>query len=150
MAFSLSYILKHNDSFPGRHLIGVLDCQQLTPPNSKNNSPENNVEPVPIGGYGGTAHLVGCCVCVYCVLCFVLQPMTRQLYLFFSGCNFFQFCNNWCSYFDTTDGYLRFHLEEPSGYPAQPGLTWRNPVRVASPHRIMSFLCLSVSLSVCA
>ncbi len=25
-------------------------------------------------------------------------------------------------------------------------LTWRNPVRVASSHRIMSFLCLSVCL----
>jgi hypothetical protein len=82
------------------------------------------------------AHLVGCCVCVCCVLCFVLQPMTRQLYLFFwlyffpvlcvlcfvfcaptedqttvpffSGRNFFQFCNNWCLCFDTTDSYLRF------------------------------------------
>jgi hypothetical protein len=54
------------------------------------------------------AHLVGCCVCVCCVLCFVLQPMTRRLYFFFSGRNFFQFCNNWCSYLDTTDGYLRF------------------------------------------
>jgi hypothetical protein len=60
------------------------------------------------GRYGGTAHLVGCCVCVCCVLCFVLQPTTRRLYLFFSGRNFFQFCNNWCSYFDTTDCYLRF------------------------------------------
>ncbi len=28
---------------------------------------------------GGTAHLVGCCVCVCCVLCFVLQPTTRRL-----------------------------------------------------------------------
>jgi hypothetical protein len=28
-------VLKHNDSFPGRHQIGVLDCHQLTPPNSK-------------------------------------------------------------------------------------------------------------------
>jgi hypothetical protein len=54
------------------------------------------------------AHLVGCCVCVCCVLCFVLQPKTRRLYLFFSGHNFFQFCNNWCSYFDATDGNLRF------------------------------------------
>ncbi len=32
----------------------------------------------------------------------------------------------------------------------QVGFTWRNPVRVASPHRIKSFLCQSVSLSVCA
>ncbi len=44
---------------------------------------------------------------------------------------------------------LTINLEEPSGYPAQPGLTWRNrrlpsptrinlvePVRVASPTRI--------------
>ena len=53
------------------------------------------------------AHLVGCCVCVCCVLCFVLQLMTRRLKLF-SGCNFIQFCNNWRSYFDTTDSYLRF------------------------------------------
>jgi hypothetical protein len=37
----------------------------------------------------------------------VLQLTTRQLYLFFRS-YFFQFCNNWCSYFDTTDGYLRF------------------------------------------
>jgi hypothetical protein len=50
----------------------------------------------------GMAHLVGCCVCVCCVLCFMLQPTTRWLYLFFSSRNFFQFCNN------TTDGYLRF------------------------------------------
>ncbi len=28
-------------------------------------------------------HLVGCCACVCCVLCFVLQPTTRRLYLFF-------------------------------------------------------------------
>ncbi len=43
------------------------------------------------------------------------------------------------------------NLEEPisSGYPAQPGLTWRNPVRVASPHRIKSFLCESVSPLFC-
>jgi hypothetical protein len=41
-------------------------------------------------------------VCVCCVLCFVLQPTTRRLYLFFSGRNFFQFYNN------MTDGYLRF------------------------------------------
>ncbi len=32
---------------------------------------------------------------------------------------------------------LCLNLEEPGqGCPAQPGLTWRNPVRVASPHRI--------------
>ncbi len=50
----------------------------------------------------------------------------------------------------------RINLEEqpgltwrnPSGWPAQPGLTWRNPVRVASPTRIKSFLCPSVSPSV--
>ncbi len=32
----------------------------------------------------------------------------------------------------------RINLEEPisSGCPAHIGLTWRNPVRVASPHRI--------------
>ncbi len=47
-------------------------------------------------------------VSVCCVLCFVLQPTTIRLYFFFSGRNFIQFCNNWCSYFDTTDGYLRF------------------------------------------
>jgi hypothetical protein len=38
----------------------------------------------------------------------VLQLTTRRLYLFFSGRIFFQFCNDWCLYFDTTDGYLRF------------------------------------------
>ncbi len=44
--------------------------------------------------------VVSVCV-VFCVLC-------SNCTLFFSGHNFFQFCNNWCSYFDMTDGYLRF------------------------------------------
>ncbi len=38
------------------------------------------------------AHLVGCCVYdVCCVLCFALQPTTRDDCNFFSGHNFFQF-----------------------------------------------------------
>ena len=50
----------------------------------------------------------------------------------------------WCG----GDQNLGFTWRNPSGWPAHIGLTWRNPVRVASPHRIMSFLCESVSLSV--
>ncbi len=42
---------------------------------------------------------------VFCVLCSNWPPDDCT---FFSGRNFIQFCNNWCSYFDTTDGYLRF------------------------------------------
>ncbi len=38
----------------------------------------------------------------------MFQPTTRRLYFFLGGRNFFQFCNNWCSYFDRTDGYLIF------------------------------------------
>ncbi len=48
--------------------------------------------------------VVSVCV-VFCVLCSNRWPDDCT---FFSGCNFFQFCNNWCSYFDTTDSYLRF------------------------------------------
>ncbi len=33
--------------------------------------------------------------------------MARQLYLFFSG-RIFLGDDSWCSYFDTTEGYLRF------------------------------------------
>ncbi len=48
--------------------------------------------------------VVSVCV-VFCVLCSNRRPDDCT---FFSGRNFIQFCNNWCSYFDTTDGYLRF------------------------------------------
>ncbi len=48
--------------------------------------------------------VVSVCV-VFCVLCSNQQPDDCT---FFSGHNFFQFCNNWCSYFDTTDHYLKF------------------------------------------
>jgi hypothetical protein len=41
-----------------------------------------------------------------CVLCSNQQP--DDCTFFFFGRNFFQFCNNWCSYFDTTDDYMRF------------------------------------------
>ncbi len=48
--------------------------------------------------------LVVVSVCVmFCVLCSNRQPDNCA---FFSGRNFIQFCNNWCSYFDTTDDYL--------------------------------------------
>jgi hypothetical protein len=48
--------------------------------------------------------VVSVCV-VFCVLCSNWRP--DDCTFFFSGRNFFQFCNNWCSFFDTTDGYLR-------------------------------------------
>jgi hypothetical protein len=48
--------------------------------------------------------VVSVCV-VFCVLC---SYRGRDDYIFIFGCNFFQFCNNWCLYFDPTDGYLRF------------------------------------------
>jgi hypothetical protein len=48
--------------------------------------------------------VVSACV-VFCVLCSNQRPDDCT---FFSGRNFFQFCNNWCSYFDMTDSYLRF------------------------------------------
>ncbi len=48
--------------------------------------------------------VVSVCV-VFCVLCFNWQPDNFPL---FSGRIFIQFCNNWSSYFDGTDGYLRF------------------------------------------
>ncbi len=43
----------------------------------------------------------------------------------------------------------RINLEEPGDYPAQPGLTWRNLVRLPSPTGINLFLRHSVCLSVC-
>jgi hypothetical protein len=46
--------------------------------------------------------VVSVCV-VFCVLCFLQNNP-----VFSSVTIFIQFCNNWCSYFDTTDGYLRF------------------------------------------
>jgi hypothetical protein len=49
--------------------------------------------------------VVSVCV-VFCVLC--SNKRSDDCTFFFSGQIFFQFCNNWCSYFDTTDGYLRF------------------------------------------
>jgi hypothetical protein len=52
-----------------------------------------------VGWHGSSCWLL--CLCVLCFV-FVLQPMTRRLYLFWGGRNFFQFCNNWCLYFDTT------------------------------------------------
>ncbi len=48
------------------------------------------------------AHLVGCCVYdVCCVLCFVLQPTTRRLYLYFSDVIFssFQLTARWLNLF---------------------------------------------------
>jgi hypothetical protein len=45
---------------------------------------------------------------------------------------------------------LFIYLEEPisSGYPAQPGLTWRNPSGCGQHNRINLFLCLSVRPSI--
>ncbi len=48
--------------------------------------------------------VVSVCV-VLCVLCSNQRPDDCT---FFSGRDFFQFCNNWCPYYDMTDGYLRF------------------------------------------
>jgi hypothetical protein len=50
--------------------------------------------------------VVSVCV-VFCVLGSNQRPDDCA---FLSGLNFIQFCNNWCSYFDTIDGYLRFIL----------------------------------------
>jgi hypothetical protein len=46
--------------------------------------------------------VVSVCV-VFCVLCFLQNNL-----VFSSVTIFIQVRNNWCSYFDTTDGYLRF------------------------------------------
>ncbi len=51
--------------------------------------------------------LVVVSVCVVFVFCAPTNDQTTVLF-FCSGRNFIQFCNNWCLYFDTTDGYLRF------------------------------------------
>ncbi len=55
-------------------------------------------------------HGSSCWLLCLCVLCFVFcAPTNDQMtVLFFFGRNFFKFGNNWCSYFYTTDGYLRF------------------------------------------
>ncbi len=55
-------------------------------------------------------HGSSCWLLCLCELCFVFcAPTNNQTTVpFFSGRIFFQFCNNWCSYFDTTDSYLRF------------------------------------------
>ncbi len=56
-------------------------------------------------------HGSSCWLLCLCVLCFVFCAPTDDhttVPFFFRVVIFFQFCNNWCSYFDTTDGYLRF------------------------------------------
>jgi hypothetical protein len=100
--------LKQNDSFPGRHLIGVLDCHQLTPSNSKTIRRKIMWSQFPLEGrVAQLILLVIASVCiVFCVLCSNQRP--DDCTFFFSGRNFFQFCNNWCLYFDRTYGYLRF------------------------------------------
>ena len=56
---------------------------------------------------GRVAWLILLVVVSVCVVCCVLCSNRRpDDCTFFSGRNFIQFCNNWCSYFDTTDGYL--------------------------------------------
>jgi hypothetical protein len=100
--------LKQNDSFPGRHLIGVLDCHQLTPPNSKTIRRKIMWSQFPLEGRVAKLILlvvVSVCI-VFRVLCSNRRP--DDCTFFFSGRIFFQFCNNWCSYFDMTEGYLRF------------------------------------------
>ncbi len=46
--------------------------------------------------------VVSVCV-VFCVLC-----LLQNNPVFLSVTIFFQFCSNWCLYFDMTEGYLRF------------------------------------------
>ncbi len=49
--------------------------------------------------------VVSVCV-VFCVLCSNRRPDDCTFICY--SLIFFQFCNNWCFYFDTTVGYLRF------------------------------------------
>ncbi len=66
---------------------------------------ERGQSPWRVGWHGSSCWLL--CLCVlYFVFCVPTNDQTTVPFCL--GRNFFQFCNNWCSYFETTDGYLRF------------------------------------------